>query len=399
MSGSIARELVLPALRLDVPSRPSREHLAVLAERSAEEWTTGAAEWAGAQVVRLAVAALLEARLAQAAVEQSGRTPLPADPAEVTVGRLAAAFRPHVDLVRQAFQVGVVDSVNGGVPAVADPLREGLRRVGVTGRDPMRVLLLGLDRVPTRARQEFWKASRGSVGVTAALDALTAGSGSHDVSKLDRSHLARADALVQAGGRTTPIAVDPGSPRSRDEGGSWLKVPLTVTRGQGGQGGHGSRSASTEVALSGGGWHDVFDAALAGVGAAMHRVDNGGAPRGRAAGVADAVAERLAGAKDRTVAEVCASLRAVDPTVLELYGDQVTTSTVPVAVNVVDDDQFVQLWLPTSALAGPLVTGAVDLFLGGRTEVRSPGGKRPGPRKGPPPPKGGSRGQGQPRRR
>ncbi len=29
MSGSIARELVLPALRLDVPSRPTREHLAV----------------------------------------------------------------------------------------------------------------------------------------------------------------------------------------------------------------------------------------------------------------------------------------------------------------------------------------------------------------------------------
>ncbi len=171
-------------------------------------------------------------------------------------------------------------------------------------------------------------------------------------------------------------------------------MPLTVTRGHAGA---GARSGSTEVSLNGGGWHAVFDAALSGVGAAMQRIDLGGSPRGRAAGVAEAVAERLADARDRTVADVCASLRAVDPTLLELYGDQVTTSTVPVAVNVVDDDQFVQLWLPTSALAGPLVTGAADLFLGGRSEVRSPGGKRPGPRKGPPPAKGGGRGQ--PRRR
>ncbi len=399
MSGSIARELVLPALRLDVPSRPTREHLAVLAERSAEQWTTGAADWTAAQVVRLAVAALLEARLAQAAGEQLGRTPLPADPAEVTVSRLAGAFRPHVDLVQQAFQVGVVDAVNSGVPAVADPLREGLRRVGVTGRDPIRAMLLGLDRVPPRAKQEFWKAARGSVGVTATLDALTAGAGSHDVTTLDRSHLARADALVQAGGRTTAILATPGAPRARDDGGSWLSVPLTVTRGHGPHGQHGA-PRGTEVALSGGGWREVFDAALAGVGAAMQRIDLGGTPRGRSAGLAEAVADRLAAAKDRTVADVCASLRAVDPTVLELYGDQVGTSTVPVAVPVVDDDQFVQLWLPTSALAGPLVTGAADLFLGGRSEVRSPG-RRPGGKPTRPPQKGGgTRGQsGQSRRR
>ena len=56
MSGSIARELVLPALRLDVPSRPTREHLAVLAERSADEWTTAVTGWTGDQVVRLDLA-------------------------------------------------------------------------------------------------------------------------------------------------------------------------------------------------------------------------------------------------------------------------------------------------------------------------------------------------------
>src|SRR5438128_326760 len=103
MVDAVSRELILPALRLDVPPRPSKQQLTALAERSAGQWTTGPLAWATQQVVRLAVAAALQARLAPGP-GRAGEDAVPTDPEKVTLARLATLFRPHVGLAAQAFE-------------------------------------------------------------------------------------------------------------------------------------------------------------------------------------------------------------------------------------------------------------------------------------------------------
>ncbi len=386
MAESLSRELILPATRLGVPPRPSERQLTALAERSADVWSLSPREWATQQVVRLVVAEALRSRLAASV--------LPADPEQVTLAQAAHLFGPHVGLARQAFQLAVVEAVNAGVPAATDPLRESLRRVGVTGREPMRMVALGLDRLPTRAASQFWSSARTSSTLTAVVGAIAPDS--RDVSGLDRSHLARADALVLAGGRTTAVSL---GGRPREGGGSWLPVPVALTRRHRGYADEPRRAGDTgiEVGLRAEGWSEVFEVALDAVGASMLQIDLGSRPKGRASGAAEALAQRLVAAKDRTAVEVVASLRAIDPFVLEMFDHEVTSTDVRVAVPVPEDEPFVQLWMSPSALAGPLVTGSADLFFGGGAEVRSHGGKPPAARgtkkaAGAPPSKEGRRG-------
>ena len=138
MSDALSRELILPAIRLDVPPRPSSRQVEAFVPGSADLWTISPRDWVGTQVVRLGVAALLTARLEQARARPSEQHPLPTEEAETTLTHLASYFRPHVTLSRQAFLTGLVEAVNARVPAAVDPLRDGLRRVGVTGRDRVR---------------------------------------------------------------------------------------------------------------------------------------------------------------------------------------------------------------------------------------------------------------------
>ncbi|MAS54802.1 MAG: hypothetical protein CMJ44_09325, partial [Pimelobacter sp.] len=389
MVDAVSREMILPALRLDVPSRPSEQQVSAFVEPTAAEWTSSPREWVTRQVTRLAVAAVLRARLDQASSLPTERHPLPGDPEQVTLAQLVAAFRPHVGLSAQAFQLGIVEAVNAHVPAGVDPLREGLRRLGVTGRDPLKVIALGLDKVPGRAAADFWNGVRTAPALTALVDAL-AGSASSDLSGLDRSHLARADAIVLGGGKATAITIGTAGHRSRDgqKGRPWLTVPLAVGRGsrgdaRGGSGGPGGAGGpGVEVGLRSSGWVEVFEAALDAVGSAMAQIDSGGKPRlgsrgGRPDPLAEVIAQRLVAARDRSVADVCASLRDIDLLALEMFDHQVVVTPVRVPVPVIEDDAFLQLWLPSSALAGPLFTGSPDLFLGEGADVRTVGG-RPG---------------------
>lgn len=398
MVDAVSREMILPALRLDVPARPSEQQVSAFVAGTADAWTTSPREWLTQQVTRLAVAAVLRARLDQASSLPTERHPLPGDPEQVTLAQLVAAFRPHVGLSAQAFQLGVVEAVNAHVPAAVDPLREGLRRLGVTGRDPLKVIALGLDKVPGRATADFWNGVRTAPALTALVDAL-AGSASSDLSGLDRSHLSRADAIVLGGGKATAITIGTAGGRSRDgqkggsRGAAWLTVPLAVgrgsrgdARGSGAGGSGGATGAGVEVGLRSSGWVEVFEAALDAVGSAMAQIDSGGKPRlgsrgGRPDQLAEVISQRLVAAKDRTVADVCASLRDIDLLALEMFDHQVVVTPVRVPVPVVEDDAFLQLWLPSSALAGPLFTGSPDLFLGEGADVRMAGG-RPGSRAG-----------------
>ncbi|MGA8846145.1 MAG: hypothetical protein WB471_05980 [Nocardioides sp.] len=401
MVDAVSREMILPALRLDVPPRPTEQQVLAFVERTAEQWTTGPREWLTQQVTRLAVAAVLRGRLDQASSLPTERHPLPGDPEQVTLGQLVAAFRPHVGLSAQAFQLGVIEAANGHVPAAVDPLRDGLRRVGVTGRDPLKVIALGLDKVPTRAAGDFWNSVRSAPALTALVDAL-AGSSSSDLSGLDRSQLTRADAIVLGGGRATAVTIGTsGRKREAVKGRPWLSVPLAIgrptrgdARGPGGSGGgsagrgaggsDGSAAApGAEIALKSSGWVEVFESALDAVGAAMAQIDSGSKPRlgsrgGRPDTLAEVLTQRLVAAKDRTVAEVCGSLRDLDPLALEMFDHQVAVVPVRVPVPVLEDDAFLQLWLPSSALAGPLFTGSPDLFLGEGSDVRTAGGRPSG---------------------
>ncbi|MEO9322870.1 hypothetical protein ABFT23_05225 [Nocardioides sp. C4-1] len=383
MAESLSRELILPARRLSVPERPSDRQLAAAATRSVDEWSTTPREWLTQQVVRLAVAAVIASQVERSGEQYDG---------QATLGHVARLFRPHVGLAHQAFRLGVIEAVNAGVPAVADPLREALRRLGVTGREPLVMLALGLDRVPAQGGDEFWTAARGSTAVTAVVDAIAVNhQGAVDVGKLDRRQLARADALVLAAGKVTPVALEVPPPA---KGGAWLDVPVAMTkpRRRGADEPRG-KGAPTEITLRADGWTEVFETALDAVSAAMHQLDGGGRPRGRTTAATESLVQRLVAARKRPVAEVVESLRKVDEFVLDMFDHQVEMTDVRVAVPVLDDDTLASLWLSPEALAGPLVTGAADLFLGG-SETRAPqqGAGRPGGRG----PQGG-RGQGQPR--
>ena len=375
MAESLSRELILPARRLAVPEKPSDRQLAAAAARSADVWTVTPREWLTQQVVRLAVAAVLQSQ-----VERAGE----AHADQATLGHVAQLFRPHVGLAAQAFRLGVVEAVNAGVPAAVDPLREALRRLGVTGREPLVMVALGLDRVPAGAGEEFWKAARVSTTVTAVVDAIAAGHhGAVDLGRLDRRQLARADALVLAGGRVTPVSLVVPPATGKSGGGGWLQVPVALTkprRRTAEEQARGGKGGPVEIVLRADGWTEVFETALDALGAAMHQLDGGTRPKGRTSAATDSLVSRLVSARKRPVAEVVASLRAVDEFVLEMFDHQVTMTDVRVAVPVLEDDGLAQLWLSPEALAGPLVTGAADLFLGGHAESRperAAGGGRP----------------------
>ena len=377
MAESLSRELILPARRLAVPERPSDRQLAAAAVRSADAWSVTPREWLTQQAVRLAVAAVISSQ-----VQRSGQT----HDDQATLGHVARLFRPHVGLAHQAFRLGVVEAVNAGVPAAADPLREALRRLGVTGREPLVMVALGLDRVASGGTDEFWKAARSSTTVTAVVDAIASNHhGAIDLGKLDRRQLARADALVLAGGKITPVQlVAPhgggGGGGGKGGGGGWLQVPVALTkprRRTAEELARGGKSGPVEVVLRADGWTEVFETALDAVGSAMHQLDGGSRPKGRTSSATESLVQRLVSARKRPVAEVVTSLRAVDEFVLEMFDHQVTMTDVRVAVPVLEDEAFTQLWLSPEALAGPLVTGAADLFLGGRAEPRperGPGG-------------------------
>ncbi|WP_148613431.1 hypothetical protein [Nocardioides rubriscoriae] len=372
MAESLSRELILPARRLAVPEKPSDRQLAAAAAQSPDVWSATPREWVTQQVVRLAVAAVLRSQVERSGGEQGE---------QATLGQVATLFRPHAGLAAQAFRLGVVEAVNAGVPAAVDPLRDALRRLGVTGREPLVMVALGLDRVPAGAGDEFWTAVRTSTTVTAVIDAITSGHhGAVDLGKLDRRQLARADALVLAGGRVTPVSlVTPPA----GKGGGWLQVPVALTkprRRSADELARGGKGGPVEVVLRADGWTEVFETALDAVSAAMHQLDGGSRPqgRGRTSSATESLVQRLVSARKRPVGEVITSLRAVDEFVLEMFDHQVTMTDVRVAVPVLEDDALTQLWLSPEALAGPLVTGAADLFLGGRAETRPERGGREG---------------------
>src|SRR3954453_16329093 len=91
----VSRDLIVPATELWVPETPTGDHWDALAIRSAEEWTQSPEVWTHSQVLRLALAAVLEAQLLHTRTERFSRFSLPSVPELVTLEQLSALFRPH----------------------------------------------------------------------------------------------------------------------------------------------------------------------------------------------------------------------------------------------------------------------------------------------------------------
>lgn len=389
------RELILPSTQLIVPDRPGEKLLAQLSEHSADQWMITAGDWARAQVLRLAIAAVLEAQLLHTRAERLDRFDLVANPERVTLAQLAALFRPHNGSAGQAFELAVADAVNAGVAGVVEPIREALRLVGVTEPGPIGMIALGLEKVPADAQRDFWEAVAATLGPDAVLRTGLRGRPATLATVIRRfsdstwrsmttphgvdterhrqttSQLGRADAMLHGPGWMTPVSF---KIQSRHVRYGWRDVPLWIT-----QSGDESTSIRAEsapsdtplvvVRLAQLGWLTVFNGAVETVYRAMTWIDLGRRPRPSfevghigVSRLVTAAVNRLVEARHRTVGDVCISLRSVDPVAVKLFNDQTAATAARTAAVVVDDDRFAGLWLPSQG-SSPLIVGQRHLFV------------------------------------
>lgn len=137
LSGAV--DLSVRTIRLDLPPPMDRDQEVAAAHAAYDAgWNSTPAAYAQAQVVRLAVASILSARLLHVRKERFGAFGLVGNPEVVTVRQLAALHRPHRGTAGQAFELAVSDAVEAGEPFVCDKIRKGLRLLGVRdeGRCP-----------------------------------------------------------------------------------------------------------------------------------------------------------------------------------------------------------------------------------------------------------------------
>ena len=385
----VSRDLDLPATELWVPDPPTRDQRIALSNRSAEAWTEGPETWTRNQVLRLALAAVLEAQLLHTRTERLTRFSLSSNPEVVTLEQLSALFRPHNGSYGQAFELAVADAVNAGVAEVVDPLREALSLIGVHEEGPLGLVVLGLEKVPPQGRAWFWDEVVANLGEGTVLRtglrgrpaslhtvvrqladatwrsmAAPAGVDEHGYRALV-SQLGRADAMLYGSGWLTPVSF---KYQWRHIGYPWRHVPIWVT-----QSGYrtrvqdrrprGSGVPMVVVSLSSGGWVAIFQDAVETLYAAMRRIDLSSSNAGEyGLGSLTPMVGRLSKARGRTVADVCASLRMVDPLAIEMFNDQIRAHDTRTVAPTVNDDRFSDLWLRPEA-SSPLIVGQRHLFL------------------------------------
>jgi hypothetical protein len=385
----LGRELILPATRVELPTRPSASSLHDIEEILRDDWTTSAAEWAETAVFRLAIAAVLESSVLNTRLARLQLFDLQQDPSKVTMAELAALFRPHNGSAGQAFELAVIDAVNARVPSVLDPIREALRLLGVEAHS-IEMVALGLEKTRSGGEREFWELVAARVPADAVLRSgmrgkpmsaatvferlaasswrsMTTPAGSDpEMYRRSASQLGRADALLACDRWLVPVSF---KVRHTDVRFAWRHVPVWVT--------HWNRPTEVRMSrlgeegvplvsvnLRSSGWVSVFLQAVATVYAAMDSIDRQRPaasmtrypPRSRTA------VERLRRNADQPVATVCNALRRVDAHAIELYDELTAASEVRTPAAVVDDSRIADLWTPSRGSA-PLIVGERHLFL------------------------------------
>ena len=325
--------------------------------------------WTRIQLTRLAAASVLQARLLHVKASRLEVFNLVRDPERVTLQQLAPLQLVHRGTAGQAFEIAVADAVNRQRPEVTDPIRAGLRLLNLTAEEPLRMIVLGLEKVPIQFRSELWADVRAALPdngkmrtgmrgrpanvetVISKLAAMSAadmqrprtGPDRSQLTERDRrdrdSQLGRADALLACGADLVAVSLKINRRASRDE--TWRAVPLWITVGPEAvarpwsASGYGPRqSPRVSVELASQGWFALFRDALDAVDLALDQINRDRAISdvlllGTASGwdsptehvpVPLAVAQTMWQLRRETVSQVVAELQRVHPGLREAAG-------------------------------------------------------------------------------
>lgn len=407
MDTDFTQTLTVPATDLLIPDEPTQDQLEALLRDAASDsvWSMPVYDLAYAHVLRLAIASVLETQVLHIRSQRFDTFALAGDPAAVTLEQVAALFRPHNGTAGQAFELAVADAINAGVAEVLDPVRQALQLLNVPSEGRIRMLCLGLEKVPSEARAEFWAevgslidddtvlrtGQRGRPAKLATVIGRLCQSTWSEMGGFDRnagytgderaqvSQLGRADALLYGEGWMTPVSL---KINERHIISPWLDVPLWITTSTMHatkvykRESHGiNRPPQIVVTLSTDGWAGLFANAVDAVLIASRGIDRGQSPgRLRAPtgtpterGMFRAAVQRLWQRRGDTVAAICNSLRDIDPAVVELFGQSVESSPTVATARLLDTAVAEELWTPSGSGA-QLVVGQAHLF------VPAPGG-------------------------
>lgn len=402
---------------LDDPTRD------LLHKLSYTQWDLPPRVWVEAQLVRLAVASVIEARLLHLREERLGFFDLVKDPAKVTLRQLAALWRGHHGAAGQAFELAVVEAANRGVPEVVDPLVEALRLLDIHESRPPKMMLLGLEKVPAahrdaaaanivailpegavlRTKQRGRPLSRQTVAARltdARWSDMAAGGGPTDAAAADpavgaesRPHamgegshfteqdqLARADALLYAGQVIVGVSMKINR-QALMQGSSkygWLNVPLWITRGPKSRFDTkvyhqpGAKVHMVVVELADNRWTRCFDTALLILEDVLSRVDRGHYARADAVnGIrmlgnnpTAQVTQRLVKQADQPIDSITRQLREVHPTVEQHLASRIMAAPLETTLPTLADSALLDAW-HAHGEAGGIYKGPHHLFFQG----------------------------------
>lgn len=398
MNGAV--DLMLPTTTLRLPLGASASDFARLERRSEAQWGDPY-QWRQLQLARLAAASALEARLLHVQGNRLSRYGLSRDPERVTLAQLAGLVRSHHGTAGQAFELAVADAIEEGVPEVVEPVTEALRRLGVRDAEEVRMLVLGLEKVPREVAVKFYADLGEMLPTDARLHTGRSGARAHQQTVLRRlaeatwatlrdsdaehdelrrrpvSQLGRADALLY-----TPTALVPASLKINSsylDPWGWRDVPVWITTA-GWRGGHTVRRVDRAqhptyaVELGSDEWLPVFKHGLEAVDLALAYADKGRQlprmhPFTRTA--AGPIARRMVQLADMPIADIVRQLRAVDPLVTELFAERTWTRKSDTEVSVLDAKPLVNAWRQAAEDAA-VIRGQQHLFYGKADGVNRP---------------------------
>lgn len=396
-SGTV--DLPLRATQLNLPLYATQGELSRLRELSENQWDLKPSQWRDTQLVRLALASALEARLLHVQRDRLYAFGLRRDPNGVTFRQLAALWRSHQGTAGQAFELAVADAVERRVPEVVQPIAEGLRLLNIADADQFQMVVLGLEKVPADQAERFYtdlgrllpneaRMRTGKPGRPAKLGTVLerlassswtsmrvenpfARSGlSGRVERAERhlSQLGRADALL-----FTPSTVVPASLKIRCaavERYGWKDVPMWISTARLPGRAQTRRVPGTHplvsVELCPGQWVRHFEMALDVLDEALEFADLGkSARRGSMISLLysprDHLVRMLRLRSNQSIAEIVHQLRAVEPGVLDLFQAQTEATRVSAKVPLLGAKPLVNAWREDAAGAA-VVVGQQHLF-------------------------------------
>ena len=378
--------LLVPSVAAMLPDKPHGKDLGDLRRWAERQWDLAPGEWVEGQLVRLALASLLEARLLHLSSSRLDAFTLGKDPEGVTLAQLSHLWRQHHGESGQAFELAVADAVEAGVPEVVDPLRQAMLMLGAKDVSSIRMRVLGLEKVDRTRRREFAEAVLQDVHDGAVLRTGRRGrpmSGNTAMGRIGQqtwssmsapsdpdggSQMARADALLftdrdlfLASMKVNRLGVM----RHRTVG--WQDVPLWITRSTGPETTvrrvNDAKHPMVVVSLGDTRWTRAFDEASRCLWVALHDADMT-RRRPNSPGVRNSeIPTRLYEMRHLPIAEVCRRLRQTHPGVQDLFGPAVRAQVGPQGVPVPELKPLRQGWLGAAEQVPVLLSGQQHVFL------------------------------------